>query len=392
MELNSTRLYDALEVCLEAIRTGADPEACLKLYPDLADELRPALIIAQRARALGSATVPIRGMQTSRARLLARARELTAARRPFLLRAAPRLAMAAVALLLVLMLSLNGLAVVSAKSLPGDALFAVKLAAENVSLKLTNNPETRLKMEEDYQQRRADEIRSLLSQSRIHKVSFEGVVGEVGPDRLLVQGIPVVLNAETIVMGEILPGTLIEVEGITESGGWIDAAELHVRFYETTGVLNDIQPGLWTIGDAQYKILRETHLDPTLRIGEQVLVLVYSGDDSSQYAQAILRVPATLVKDRESFEPFEIEFTGTVQAISGDSLVIDGKTVQLTDGTEIKGDFTIGTLLKVHATVAAEWYPDRPRDRSDQRLSCWTRRGQQPERQSRPVRRRRSVW
>ena len=225
-----------------------------------------------------------------------RPERLSAARRPFLLRAAPRLAILAVALVLVFMLSLNGLAVASAKSLPGDALFPVKLAAESVSLKLTSNPETRLKMEEDYQQRRADEIRSMLSQSRVHNVSFEGVVGEVGPDRLLVQGIPVELNTGTIVMGEILPGTLVEVEGTTQSGGWIDADELHVRFFETSGVLNDIQPGLWTIGDTQYKILRETHLDPTLRIGEHVLVLVYAGDDGSQYAQAILSVPATLVK------------------------------------------------------------------------------------------------
>ena len=354
METNSTPLYDALEVCLAAIGTGVDLDTCLKLYPDLADELRPALITAQRARRLGSATIPTAGMKLSRARMLARAEELSAARRPYFLRVAPRLAMAAVALVLVLVLSLNGLAVVSAKSLPGDALFPVKLAAENVSLKLTSNPEIRLKMEEDYQQRRADEIRSLLSQSRIHNVSFEGVVDEVSPGHLVVQGIPVTLDADIVVKGELLPGRLVEVEGSTQPGGWIDAHGLHLRFYEQLGQLQDIQPGLWTIGDTQYKILRETHLDPTLRAGEQVLVLVYSGDDGSHYAQAILRVPATLVKDRESFEPFEIEFTGVVQAISGDSLVIDGKTVQLTDDTEIEADFSIGTLLKVHAAVSAD--------------------------------------
>jgi len=354
METNSTRLYDALEVCLAAMGTGVDLDACLKLYPDLADELRPALITAQRARRLGSATIPTPGMKLSRARLLARAEELRAARRPYFLRVAPRLAMGAVALVLVLVLSLNGLAVVSAKSLPGDALYPVKLAAENVSLKLASNTETRLKMEEDYQQRRAEEVRSLLLQSRIHKVSFEGIVDEAKPGRLVVQGIPVALDANTVVKGEILPGRLVEVEGSTQPGGWIEAHELHLRFYEYIGQLQAIQPGLWTIGDTQFKILRETHLDPTLRAGEQVLVLVYSGDDGSLYAQAILRVPETLVEGQESFEPFDIEFTGTVQAISGDSLVIDGKTVQLTGETEIKGDFTIGTLLKVHAAVSPD--------------------------------------
>jgi hypothetical protein len=88
-----------------------------------------------------------------------------------------------------------------------------------------------------------------------------------------------------------------------------------------------------TIGENQFKILQGTHLDPTLRAGEHVFV--YSGDDGCQYAQAILRVPETLVREQESFQPFEIELTGTLKAISGDSLVINGKTVLLTDQTEI---------------------------------------------------------
>lgn len=39
----SDRAAAAYEVCLQALRTGASLEACLSLYPDLADELRPAL-------------------------------------------------------------------------------------------------------------------------------------------------------------------------------------------------------------------------------------------------------------------------------------------------------------------------------------------------------------
>jgi len=354
MTNDSSRLYDALEVCLVAMSTGVDLDACLKLYPDLAADLRPALITARRARQLAPQDVPEAGMKRSRGRMLAKAEELNTARRPFFLRVAPRLAMTALALILVLVLSLNGLAVASAQSLPGDVLYPVKRAAENVSLELARTTETRLKMEESYQQRRATEIHTLLSEKRVHRVSFEGVIDEVNPEGVVVQGIPVALNLETLVIGELLPGRLVEVEGTTQADGQVDADEMHLRFYEYSGQLNDIQPGLWTIGDAQFKLLRETHLDPTLRVGEQVLVLVYSSDDGSLYAQSILRVPEALVIDQDSFEPFEIEFSGALQSISGDSLVIDGKTVKISDQSEVKGDFTIGTLLKVHAIVAED--------------------------------------
>jgi len=76
-----------------------------------------------------------------------------------------------------------------------------------------------------------------------------------------------------------------------------------------------------------------------------VLVLVYSSDDGHDYAQAVLRLPEDL-PGASGFEPFEIEFIGTISAIEGDILTIDGKTIRLMDESELKGAVTTGVWLK----------------------------------------------
>lgn len=351
----STHPEDAFEVCLAALSTGVDLESCLALYPDLADELRPALQAAQRARNLARQDVPKAAMMRSRAKMLTHAAELRNKRKPSILPIAwPRLATATLALLLVIFFSLNGLVAVSAQSLPGDALYPVKRAAEDVSLKLAPSAEVRQQIVEDYQQRRTEEVRSLLSQNLVRNVALEGVIDLVGEGQIILNDIPVRLDTETRVSGELQSGRLVKLEGTTQPGGWIDADAVQLRFYEYAGQVNTIQIESWAIGDRSFKTLTSTHIDPALKVGDQVLVLVYSADDGTQYAQAILRIPETLTNQGEGIGPFEVEFSGTMEAISGDMIIVDGKTIRLSESTEIKGDFTIGTIIKVRATVASD--------------------------------------
>lgn len=350
----SERLFDAFEVCLSAMATGVDLETCLSLYPDLADELRPALQMAYRTRQAAQADVPAMAMNRSRAKMLARAGELRSKKRTFSLPGAfPRLALASLVVLLVFFLSVNGLATVSAKALPGDGLYPVKLAAENISLRLVPSGEARQQLVDDYQQRRTEEVRSLLAMGLVRKISLEGVIDQVLPEQLIVQGIPVRLDTETIVMGEMIPGRLVKLEGSTQPGGWVDADKLQLRFYENYGEVISIDPQSWTVGEKTFKTLDSTHIDPTLKIGDQVLVLVYVGDDGTLYAQAILRLPEELTPQTD-FVPFEVEFFGNVEAVSSESLVVNGKTIQITGQTELKGDITTGAMVKVHALVAAD--------------------------------------
>lgn len=350
----SERLYDAFEVCLSALNTGVDLETCLLLYPNLANELRPMLQTALRARLAAQADVPAAAMNRSRAKMLAHAGELRGKKKGISLpRAFPRFALASLVVLLVFFLSVNGLATVSAQALPGDGLYPVKLAAENISLRLAPSGEARQQLADSYQQRRTEEVRSLLASGLVRNISLEGVIDEVSPEQIIVQGVPVRLDANTEVSGEMIPGRLVKLEGSTQPGGWVLADQLKLRFYEFYGDVSSIEPQSWTIGGTRFTTLSGTHIDPALKVGDQVLVLVYVGDDGTLYAQAILRLPQELIQ-QESFVPFEVEFIGSVDAATSESLVVGGKTIRITDQTELKGNIVTGVLVKVHALVAAD--------------------------------------
>ncbi len=50
----------------------------------------------------------------------------------------------------------------------------------------------------------------------------------------------------------------------------------------------------------------------------------------------------------------ELEFTGTVESINGNTWIIDGRTVLVDLTTELKGFISAGQVVKVHASMAAD--------------------------------------
>ena len=70
------KLYDTLEVGLQALEHGIDIETCLARSPARADELRPILETALLARAARIHDLPLDVMQHGRARVLRRAAEM----------------------------------------------------------------------------------------------------------------------------------------------------------------------------------------------------------------------------------------------------------------------------------------------------------------------------
>jgi len=61
------KMYEALEVCLRAIETGAEIESVLTRYPQMADELRPILETSVQAQSLVAHSVPEDAMRRGRA-------------------------------------------------------------------------------------------------------------------------------------------------------------------------------------------------------------------------------------------------------------------------------------------------------------------------------------
>jgi hypothetical protein len=369
------RRHEALEVCLAALSTGVDLETCLTLYPDLAEELRPALEAAQAAQSARVETIPPQAMRHSRERLLAAGAQLRPRRRFALLPIGlPRAALAALAVTVALLLGWSGLRGASAEALPGDPLYPIKRADENMRLQLSLSSTARRSLESSYIQRRAEEVSSLLGLGRVALVAFEGVVTDQSADRWLVQGIRVFLTPQTKIFGDIQIGMRIEVEGETQAGGWVLAHELRLRSLEIVGVVESIGPQTWRIAGVELQILPNTQIDPGIRVGDEVVVLATFGDEGVLSARAILRMmsaaptatappaptPApppsptpTQERSPEANEQ-EVDFTGVVEAIGDNAWTIGGHTVAISGRTEIDDAIEIGAEVSVHALVGVD--------------------------------------
>ncbi len=170
-----------IEQSLESILSGETTlDAVLRQYPELADilrgELESALWLVSRQRAVA----PRPGyIVASRKRLVARIQEDAKgsnARRASLGLVFPRKLSFTFASLLVvfLLLLLGSTGVVSASrsAVPGDHLYSVKRAAENVTYSLTFDTEKRAELQLEYSKQRLNEVETLISRGRYDKVAI----------------------------------------------------------------------------------------------------------------------------------------------------------------------------------------------------------------------------
>ncbi|MCO6449183.1 MAG: hypothetical protein J5I90_00215 [Caldilineales bacterium] len=161
-----------LETCLAKMAAGVSMDDCLTAYPQQAATIGPMLHAAQQLQALGDLVAPPEFRNVTRVRLLNQMDALppqpqakqAASAQPHVWRPAlaPAWARAlAMSVIIVVGLLLSAYAVEAA--LPGDRLYAAKLAGENVILALSpSQPDLQLRLA----RRRLQEIESLQAQNR----------------------------------------------------------------------------------------------------------------------------------------------------------------------------------------------------------------------------------
>jgi len=220
-------LYDALEVCLQALEQGASVESCLALFPALGDELRPVLESAVQARDGAVHDVPAQAMRRGRARVLQHAAELRERsragsaplwRRPGRAGRVVRWAVTTLATVIFLLSGSTGLVFASSNSLPGDKLYPVKRSWEDVQLVLIVDPATRSQRETEFEQERVQEIHALFSESRVAQVNFQGQVQAQQPGVWQIADLRILVDQESSVDGQVAIGSLVQVIGETEDG------------------------------------------------------------------------------------------------------------------------------------------------------------------------------
>ena len=152
------------------------------------------------------------------ARVLHRLQDLWASRYHWLYGgfwpAARRWAPAMIGVLLAIVLSSRAY-YASADSLPGDALYPVKRVAEQVQLLTTLNADAKARLRAQFNDRRLSETQQLLEGSRVEEVQFQGVIEEVFPDRLRINGLIVRLEGSRV-GGAPAVGAVALVTAITQ--------------------------------------------------------------------------------------------------------------------------------------------------------------------------------
>ncbi len=225
----SDKLFDALEICLQALEKGETIDSALKRFPALADELRPILEASLHARGLAGEPVAEAVHRRGRAKVLQHAAEMREAKR------APRRQrtwifafrpVAVTLMLVVFFLSSTGLVRASSTALPGDNLYPVKRTWEDFTLIFASDVK-RETLELTYETERVEEINELLAEGRHEVVSFSGYVTSQTNSEWTVAGVPVLITVDTVMpVDAVAMGGAVTVTGTTNDLGFLVAQSI----------------------------------------------------------------------------------------------------------------------------------------------------------------------
>jgi hypothetical protein len=164
------RFDDILNECVEQVLQGESVEHCLQRYPERATELESLLRVAVAARRTSSAVEPrpefkARIRYEIQSRLHSKDRKAEA-KRTSMVGWMPRWAVVASCLALVLVFAGTGTVAASSDSVPGERLYAVKTAAEQIQWKLTFSQKAKARLQARFAEQRAWEMAQLAKKGR----------------------------------------------------------------------------------------------------------------------------------------------------------------------------------------------------------------------------------
>lgn len=225
-------LYEALEICLQDIEQGADVEAVLFRYPDLAEELRPILEASAGAKSLAVPAPSVEAVRRNRAKVLNHAAQIRETKsrssRRIWFASLRRLAVTS-AVLFILFVSGTRLVGASSSSLPGDNLYPVKRTWEGLRLLLTFNGQQRETLELEHENERLHELREVLASGRSAEVDFNGLVTSQNGNEWVVAGVRVLISNQTEIRDAgIVVGSAVRVRGVTQSSDTVLAERIRL--------------------------------------------------------------------------------------------------------------------------------------------------------------------
>lgn len=139
----------------------------------------------------------------------------------------------------------------------------------------------------------------------------------------------------------------------TQAAAMPESVEVEVQSergeVEFTGVIEDLASEQWTVSGVPFAVTADTEIDGDPAIGDTVKVHAFLNADELLTAREIEPAQPEDNDEENRGAAGEIEFSGTVEAITPDSWTVSGTEVLITFATEVKGDIVVGDMVKVHA-------------------------------------------
>lgn len=164
------RFENILDECLQLLLTGdGTVEQCLQRYPEYARELEPLLRTAMSVNQAIDVKPSPEFRARARYQLQIKMAQTKAPRRVSFFNAQPRWVMATLGVLLVFVLG-TGTVWAADSSMPGNPLYPVKLATENVLVKLAGSDVKKAQLYAAYADRRLTEMSQMVEKGETKKV------------------------------------------------------------------------------------------------------------------------------------------------------------------------------------------------------------------------------
>jgi hypothetical protein len=195
---------------------------------------------------------------------------------------------------------------------------------------------------------RTPTITSTLVPAREHdKRRIGGFVQQIAGSYWTINGVTIEVNGATVFIGlprvgslvealvEIMPSGAMIALSITEVAPPPEATPTNEEFMD---IIHAINGSNWTVGSRMVIVTGETVLENDPGVGDWAEV------DARRYANGELRARRiSAVPERE------VNFVGVIEALSGGSWQIDGRTVWITGETQIFGEPAVGAIAEVAA-------------------------------------------
>ncbi len=139
----------------------------------------------------------------------------------------PRLAFAGTLAVVVLFMC-NTVLTISAESLPGDPLYSVKRAQEQVRFNLTLDEAQREQLQGQFDDTRVKEVEALQRQMREERIELSGHVESINGRTVVIDGLALEIPA-AIDMGQLHVGDRVVVVVETRRDGKVNVVELNVN-------------------------------------------------------------------------------------------------------------------------------------------------------------------